>query len=40
LNVIPRNLEKSSAGKDKRARIAVNIAITPRSLFGIERKIA
>jgi hypothetical protein len=40
LNCKPRNLEESKAGKAKRTRIAANIKITPKSLLGIERKIA
>jgi hypothetical protein len=40
LNEIPRILEESKTGKAKRTRMAANIAITPRSLLGIERNIA
>lgn len=36
----PLDLPKSTKGKINIIKIALNIAITPRSLLGIERKIA
>ena len=40
LNCIPLNLDKSVNGIDNNASIAENIAITPKSLLGIDLSIA
>jgi hypothetical protein len=40
LNCIPLNLDKSVNGINNNANIAENIAITPKSLLGIDLNIA
>lgn len=40
LNWLPLILEVSAIGKIKKINKETNIAITPKSLFGIDRKIA
>ncbi len=40
LNCIPLNLDRSVNGMVSKANIAENIAITPRSLLGIDLKMA
>jgi len=40
LNCIPLDLPKSTKGKTNNINNALNIAITPNNLFGIDLKIA